>query len=334
MVTNKSFIVLFLLTVLLLGGCSTMRTDAGLKDGPVLNGKNLNLTVRPEESLGVRVTPALESGDVTVFELPVEDSQVGGEMYPGRIMFPGIVVNEKREEFFAQSVLVGMYPDTGKFKSFVIVDGKLRDMRGTKFLPLSSRSDYLWDREGNPIAIDRMDIYENKKDRDQLVLENGVSIGSRKLVKGFDAVVRSWNRYTTAYGDIYSPLGEEDIKRVAKINPGYTAIEKLVLRNRAVISINPVEMVAKASITVFEAANGKTQGWDYTSELPSRQQMAMIVEFIGKFRLQLIAELNEKLARQETSRRRSNGEKACGNSAVGADAFGYCISCRSHLYPR
>ncbi len=300
MKTNQSFTLILLLLALLLGGCSTMRTDTGLKDGPVLNGKNLNLTVRPEESLGVRVTPALESGDVTVFELPVEDSQVGGEMFPGRIMFPGIVVNEKKQEFFAQPVLVGMYP-TGKFKSYVIVDGKLLDMKGAKFLPLSSLTNYFWDQEGNPIVIDRAELYENKKNRDQLVLENGVSIGSRKLVKGFDAVVRSWNRYTTAYGDIYSPLGEEDIKRVAKINPGYTALEKLVLRNRAVISLNPVEMVAKASITVFEAANGKTQGWDYTSELPSRQQMAMIVEFIGKFRLQLITELNEKLAKQETS---------------------------------
>lgn len=300
MQTNKSFIALLLLTVFLLGGCGAMNR-VGLKDGPVMYKNKLDLTVRPEESLGVRVTPALESGDVTVFDLPVEDSQVGGEMYPGRIMFPGIVVNEKKEEFFAQSVLVGMYPDTGKFKSFVIVDGKLLDMRGAKFLPLSSRSDYFWDQEGNPVPFDRTEFYENKKYRDQLVLENGVSVGSQKLRIGFDAVVRSWNRYTTAYGDIYSPLGKEDIKRVAKINPGYTALEKLVLRNRAVISLNPVEMVAKASITIFEAANGKTQGWDYTSELPSRQQMAMIVEFIGKFRLQLIAELNEKLAQQKTS---------------------------------
>lgn len=290
--TNKSFTVFFafLTVALLLGGCARMN----LKDGPVHYGKEINLTVRPEQSLGVRVTPNLESGDIIAFELPVSDSQVGGEMYPGRIMLPGVVVNGKGEEFFAQSILAGIYPD-GRFMTFVIVDGKLSDMKGAKFLPLSSQTNAFWDLQGRPVLFDRAKFYEDKKYRDELIMENGVPIGDRKLVKGFDKMVKSWNRYTANGFDIYSPLGEEDIKQIAKINPGYGIVEKLVLRNKAAISLNPIEMIARASMTVLEASTGRTQGWDYTSELPSREQMAMIVEFIGAFRLKLIAELNQKI---------------------------------------
>ena len=295
MKTKKSFASFFILlaVALLLGGCAKLN----LKDGPVHYGKEINLAVRPEQSLGVRVTPALESGDDTVFEISVSDSQIGAEMYPGRIMLPGMVVNEKGEEFFAQAILAGMYPD-GKFMSFVIVDGKLSKMKGAKFLPLSSQTNAFWDQQGNPNLFDRVKFYEDKKYRDELILKNGIAIGSRKLVKGFDKMVRSWNRYEANGFDIYSPLGEEDIKRIAKINPGYGIVEKLVLRNKAVISLNPIEMIARASITVFEASTGRTQGWDYTSELPSREQMAMIVEFIGAFRLKLIADLNQKIYEQ------------------------------------
>ncbi|EKE16355.1 MAG: hypothetical protein ACD_11C00020G0060 [uncultured bacterium] len=280
-------LLLLLLCVAILSGCAT---TTGLKNGPEYLGKALDLTVRPEQSLGVRVTPALENGNVTVFELPITDSQFGGEMYPGRIMFPGMVTNEKGEEFFAQSVLAGIYP-SGELMSFVIVDGKLSDMRGAKFLAVSSHTDYFWNEKGEAIFFERQKFYEEKKYRDELILENGVPIGSRRMIKGFDKIVRSWNRYSTEFGDIYSPLGEEDIKRIARINPGYSPVEKLVLRNRAVISINPVETIAKAFITLIEAKNGKSQGWDYTSELPTRQQMAAIVEFIGKFRLELVREL-------------------------------------------
>lgn len=289
----RSLVILALVGIL--SGCASTTT---LKNGPTHYGAKIDLTMRPEQSLGVRVTPALESGEVTVIETPMTDSQVGGEMYPGRIAFPGIAVSEKGEIAFAQYVLVGNYQN-GDFMAFVIIDGKFNDMKSAKFLPLSSRTEYTWSKIGDLLPIDRAKFYEDKQFLQSLVRENGISVSERHSVKGFDKIVRSWNRYATAYGDIYSPLGEEDIKRVAKINPGYSAIERLVLRNKAVISINPIEMVAKASITVLEAMKSKTQGWDYCSELPTRAQMAMIVEFIGRFRKEMIQELNEKVARQE-----------------------------------
>lgn len=289
-------IVLLFVVLAVLSGCAS--NGMHIKNGPENLGPKFDLTMHPELSVGVRITPDLEAGNVTVIEAPMHDSQVGGEMFPGRFNFPGWVRSKKGQEGFAQFVLTGNYP-TGEFMSFAVIDGKLLDVKSAKYLPLSSRADYTWDKNGNIISIDRAQFYKDTAYREELVQKYGIPIGSRRLVRGFDKTIKSWNRYETKYGEIYSPYSEEDVKVIASINTGYTGLEKLILRNRAVISINPIEMIYRASLTVFRAMRGKSQGWDLNSELPTRMQMAVIVEFIGKFRMELIRELNKKIQEKD-----------------------------------
>jgi len=45
-------------------------------------------------------------------------------------------------------------------------------------------------------------------------------------VIGFDKMVRSWNKYSTYQGEIFTPYGDEDLKRIARINPGYNSWKK------------------------------------------------------------------------------------------------------------
>ncbi|NTW27512.1 MAG: hypothetical protein HGA36_04265 [Candidatus Moranbacteria bacterium] len=292
-------ISLFFLVVLsgvILSGCA----GGGMRNAPEHFGQPIDLTVRPEQSLGVRSTPALEEGNVTVVQAPMSDSQIGGEMYPGRISFPGWASSkENSQEAFAQYVLVGNY-SSGEFMAFVIIDGKFSIMKAAKFLPLSSRTDYAWDQSGMPVAVDRIRFNDERAYRDELVEKYGISISKDSVfVEGFAKMVKSWNRYGTDHGDIYSPLSQDDIKKVAAINPGYSAVERLVLRNKTIISINPFQVVATASITVFDAMTKKSQGLDINSELPSRMQMSMIVEFIGNFRKEMIRERNVKLTKKD-----------------------------------
>lgn len=300
---RKSFLLVLMLAAVL-SGCA----HSGVRNAPTHFNKEIDLTMRPEQALGARVTPSLEKGEVTVIEAPMSDSQIGGEMYPGRISFPVWAVNSKGEEAFGQCILTGNYPD-GSFMGFVIIDGKLADMKSAKFLPLSSKTEYAWDKEGAAIPIERIRFYDEASYRKELVQQHGTSVGSRRLVSGFDSMLKSWNRYSTENGDIYSPLSQDDIKRVAKINPGYSPVEKLILRNRTVLSINPFQTVATASITVFEAMTKKSQGWDIGSEV-SRTQMAMIVEFIGRFRKEMIRERNEEIARKDEEIARLKKEKS------------------------
>lgn len=298
---KKSFLLVLVLATVLTG-CA----HSGVKNAPMHFDKEIDLTMRPDQALGVRVTPSLEKGEVTVIEAPMSDSQIGAEMYPGRLSFPAWVVNSKGVEAFAQFLLTGNYPD-GTFTAFIIIDGKLEDMKSAKFLPLSSKTEKVWNKEGEMIPIDRIRFYDEASYRKELVEKYGITVGSRRLVRGFDSMVKSWNRYSTENGDIYSPLSQDDIKRAAKINPGYSPVERFVLRNRTVLSINPFQTVATAYITVFEAITKKSKGWDAGSEI-SREQMAMIVEFIGHFRKEMIRERNEEIARKNAEIVKKNEE--------------------------
>jgi hypothetical protein len=277
------FLCLFL--VVIFSGCGMFQ-----KRSPVMeNGKPVSFTMYPEDSLGVRKTKALESGNVTVFANPMSDGQIGGEAYPGRIDFPGVAVNEKNEITFGQSVMIGNYR-TGEFKSYVIVDGEFSKWKNSKFLPLASFTEFGWDKFDNPIPIDKQRFHEETAYVIEIANKYGIPLRERVFVKGFDEMVRSWNLYSTEHGEIYSPLSVKDIQEVARINPGYSPVEKLVLRNVAVISTNPAQMVALASITVFKAMTGKNLGWDIGS-LVRREQMSWIIEFIGSFRKEMIREL-------------------------------------------
>jgi hypothetical protein len=292
---NKKYkgIFLCLFLAVIFSGCTT----PGMKGGPMHFGKPAEFTMRPEKSLGATVTPDLENGNVTVIANPMSDGQFGGEAYPGRIAFPGVVTTDKGEVAFAQSILVGNYP-SGEFMSFVIIDGKISDLKSAKFLPLSSFTQFAWDKFDNLFPIEKDKFYDGTAYIIETANKYGILIGERKLVKGFDQIVRSWNRYSTEHGDIYSPLSQADIQEVAKINPGYSPVEKLILRNEAVISLNPYEMIAKASITIFKAMTGKTVGWDIGS-MVRREQMAWTVEFIGSFRKEMLRQLLTETAKKD-----------------------------------
>ena len=287
--------IMILFSLIIFQGCMKA---VQIKDGPAGLGEKFDLTMHPELSVGVRVTPALEAGNVTVIESPMYDGQVGEGMFPGKFNYAGWVRNKNGREGFAQFNFIGNYK-TGEYKSFVIIDGKFSEMKTAKLLPLSTKTFYTWDKYGDIVPIDKTRFYLEEAYRDELVEKYGIPIGNRRLVKGYDALVRSWNRYGTAYGDIYSPHSLEDIQQFAKIITGKNFAEKLILKNKAVISINPVEMITKAAITVFGAMQTKSRGFDLDSELPSQAQMVAIIQFAGKFRLELIRQLNVEIAKKD-----------------------------------
>jgi hypothetical protein len=215
-------------------------------------------------------------------------------MFPGRFNFPGWVRDQenKSHEGLAQFVLVGFY-STGELMSLVVLDGAYSDVKSAKYLPLSSKTDFTFDKNCLPVPIDAVAFHEDGRYREELMEKYGIRVGSRKIVKYFDQVIKSWNLAETEYGDIYTPNDEERIKLIAaKVNQGFTFKGRIVLKNRMVISINPAEMAIKASLTLFEAR--KYEGFN-----PNHAQMAEIVDFIGRFRLTLIQELNKKISEKD-----------------------------------
>lgn len=289
----KGIIISLTLVVVfaVLSGCVT---DAlVVKNGSSNLGEKFDLTIHPEQAIGIRVTPALAAGKVTVIECPMPDGQVAIDMFGGRFNFPGWFSNDSHQEGYAQFALSDNY-QTGELMSLLVIDGVFSEVKSGRVLPLSSRIDFTFDKYGTPVPIDRVRFRDEEGYRNELSKAYGVPVGDRRLVEGFVEMIKSWNLFETEFGDIYSPFSQEFIAKeiAAKTNLGYTQKGRLVLKNIAVISINPVEMITKASLTVYRAR--KYDGFN-----PNHIQMAKSIDFLVGFRMELIRELNLRIAAKD-----------------------------------
>lgn len=288
--------IVFLLAMLSLVGCAKPTLNA--ENGPITasdNGTTTNIVCLSHQSLGVQSTPALQRGEGTAFEGQLSD-QIMGEEYPGRIRRNGWAVNEKDDrEFFVQFVRVGIYR-TGESMYYFLVDGKRTDLTpDTKVVELSSFGEFVSNLSDKTYPIER-DEFKKKTYRLETVRKYGSRIGTRREVFGFVERVRKWNVYDFEQeGKIYSPYGAEDIRRIKRINPGYTPLEKMIANGHATISTDPVVTVASIALTVIEGMNAPSTGWDYSSQLPSRAVMGAIIAYSGQTRLALISELNAEI---------------------------------------
>lgn len=280
----------------ILSGCAH---KINFTDGPFDNqGQPINFMVTPVESLGVKATDGISGGQVTIIEGPLADKAIASEMYPGRFRWNGLVVTENGQEFFAQFVLVGMYK-SGEYMFSIVIDGEKQKVKNGKVVMLSSLGDFVCNLAGGQFWIDAKRFRMEKEYRKEVIWKYGTKVGSRREMSGFEKNIRSWNKYATKQGDIFTPYGDEDVKRIARINPGYNLLEKIVLKGNITISSNPIYTMWTIGFSIIEGMTTRSQGWDYMSQIPDRQLLGEIVEFIGKFRLEVIRQLNEEKATLE-----------------------------------
>jgi hypothetical protein len=256
-------------------------------------GGEIDLMVRPYQSIGVQSTSAIINGKASSFEAAPSDTLLG-EDYPGRVRWNGWVIAGD-EESFAQAIRIGIYSD-GKFAYQLVVDKVEEVARKGRAIILSSRCDYAFDLDGGMVKIERERFLSEKAYRKDVVSKYGSPLKYRRSDAKFAKAITKWNLYGTDSGDLYSTHDQVAMKRIARINPGYGLIEKFVLKNQLVISTSPVAMVASIALSVFETIGAPSQGWDYMSQLPDRFMMGQIILYTSQFRLELIKKLNDDLA--------------------------------------
>ena len=287
-------IILVVFSLAILSGCANTLV---MKDGPMNGEKQFNLLVAPVQSMGVEVTKNIMDGNVTVIEAPIPDKGIAAEIYPGRIRWNGLAAGEDGKEFLVQFVLDQMYK-SGEYKFSVIIEGDKKALKDSKakVVFLSSKGEFVCNFEGGFSQIDSARFRNEKAYRLEIVKQFGSRVGSRHQVNGYDKIVRSWNRYTTYQGEILTPYGDEDFKRIARINPGYNLMDKIVLNGKVTLSTNPIYTLWTIGFSIIEGMTAKSEGWDYMSQIPDRIMMGQIVEFVGKLRLEVIRQLNEQNA--------------------------------------
>jgi len=261
--------------------------------------QQVDLLLEPYECVGLKLTPAIKKGEVSIYRGIVSDV-ILGEYYPGRIRWNGIVVQENGKEFFAQFLFSS--PDwSGNFLWTIIVDGYPEST--AKIVQISTLVEFVYDAFGYECPIsNRDDFLKNESFRKEFVLNNGTKLSELQSVDKntfYREVLLQWNAWGTDKGKILSPLGLEEVQAIAAINPQYGFGQKLIADGRFSLSLDPIATSVSMGIDIFRSSSGAvpSTGWDYNSEFPNRRNMGLIFEYIGQMRKKLIQDINANNAR-------------------------------------
>lgn len=271
--------------------------DANLAEKP----GEANLLIEPYQSLGLRETEEVRAGRTTVIQGKFPEI-LFGEYYPGRIRWNVWGVDKEGREYSGQALFSGI-AFTGDFLWTVVLDGKVPD--SVSMMVLATGLDFAYDLLGEETKLEPKFV-RDREYRRKVILEKGTKVGDMKKIPGFGQVAAEWNRYRTTEGVLLSPLGDQDVKLIAAINPQYSFSEKLVGSGHFSVSIDYIGTAVGVGIDVFRASNGSipSRGWDYNSQLPSRRNMAFIVKYVAALKQRLIDNLNEANRSLVTQKRR------------------------------
>lgn len=293
--------VFLLLAFAILSGCAGPKLTA--KGAPLVEEKELNFLHTPVESLGVMETENLRRGK-TCTVAGWFPERAFSEEYPGRVSWKAWAANlETGREFFAQSVRSGIYRD-GKFAQYFMLDDDSIEAMESRGVMLSSDLSFVAEL-GEDTRIYPLDarLWREKKEyRLAVVKRYGTPLRGLKKVRGFEEAVLGWSLHEIkGIGGIRMPYGDEEISKINAINPAYSLLEKIALKGNLTVYLDPVATASNVALNIILASGVKSEAWDYNSNLPNRPVMGSIIEFVGKFRLELIRKLNEenKLARRE-----------------------------------
>ncbi len=244
----------------------------------------VNLSIEPYSTLGILKTKAISENRFTAVEGVVSDIRFG-EYFPGSIGGKCWAASAEKE-YFCQSVLYRLGADSF-FRAAYVIDAAPEEAAKTKIIAISIKGDYAYDLSGKEFPVDRK-IYEDGKLRMEFLEKNGTAAVSVPLVLDLDKIIANWNEYSAPEGILLSPLGEKEVKYIAGINPQYTFTEKIIGTGNFTLKPDPIGSAAGLALDVFRAMNAPTIGWDYNSQLPSRRNMGLIIEYVGALKHKMV----------------------------------------------
>ncbi len=243
--------------------------------------KIVRFSTDPYATLGVMKTQALVSGNVTIVVGVVPDIRFG-EYFPGAIGGKCWAVKEEKE-FYCQSILLPPGPDL-RFRVAYIIEGLPEEVAKAKVMELSVTGEYLYDGGGDEFIADKKNTKDGKIRR-KFISENGTFAYNLPRMDGLREAILDWNEYSTPEGILLSPLGSEEVAYIASINPQYKFMDKLIGTGDFSLKPDLAGMGTGLALDVFRAMGAPATGWDYSSMLPSRRNMGLIFEYVGKMRL-------------------------------------------------
>lgn len=284
---KRVFAVFMAVLAIALGGCNTATLQ--IKPANMVGGQaNINLLVLPHQSLGLEPTEGIKKGDFSVFlvKFPL---RLFGEYYPGRLRWNVWTILPDGSERFGQVIFSGIHP-SGDYFGTMILDGEI--LTGQTAI-LSSAVDYIYSPLGQELEVDREKFLSDSVYRAEKIREvnkdqsgNVFDLQGLSRLDGFRDVLKTWNQIRTPEGNLISPYGVNEVAVIRGINPQYSYFEKLVGTGNFRVSLipDPTGLAIINSIGVvmdlIRAGKAPATGWDYNSEVPSRRNMAFVMEYL------------------------------------------------------
>jgi len=271
-------------------GCSG--TNIQLKNSTMPNASGINYLIEPYQSVGILETENIRNGNYAVYQGIFPDL-LFGEYSPGRMAWYGLAVTTDGQEFFVQALLSGIN-FAGYFVETVIVEGNCEKIKTAKIIILSTLVEYGYDLLGEEIQLNRGQFLMQNDYRKEIALQKGTAVSNLEEIPKSQLVnlLSKWNRFQSPKGVLLTPLGNDEIKLIAGINPQYTYFEKLVGSGKFSVSMDPITMVSAMAMDMLKARSVPSVGWDYNSQIPTRRNMAFIIKQVLDMKQQLLQKTN------------------------------------------
>lgn len=297
MKTLRMFLVyMVFIPVLFLAGCAPemkMNLSEGISPTAVNSSeirkksREVNLILEPHETLGIEITDSIRQGNISVYR-GVFPQILLGEYSPGRIRWNGVVRQESDgKEFFAQFLFSP--PDVNRNIIWtIVIDGSPDET--AKVIQLSTALNFAYSAFGEEFSIAEPWNFLSDEDgyRAKFISKKGTPLSELRKIKAgkfYWDILDKWNSWTTYNGqDIWSPLGEEEMKKISAINPQYNYFQKLIAKGRFMLCADPIAITASAGIDFIAASESSSEGWEYTSEFSSRRNMGVLIAWVNQLK--------------------------------------------------
>lgn len=282
----RSLAIMFF-AVALLSGCTSGLQVKDINSSQTQQDGQVDILVQPHQSLGLEPTPAICRGDISTY-LIAFSPRMFGEFYMGRIRWNTWTILDDGSERFGQVIFSGMHP-SGQYFGTEVIDGQVSS--GQTAI-LSSAADYIYSPYGRELPVERgrflsESVYRREKVIEVNTDENGnvFNLSSLSRIEGFQQEIKTWNQIQYPEGYLLSPYGVEEVAKIRGINPQYSYFEKLIGTGK--FRVNPIPNPAgfaicnsiNVAMDLIGAGSAPSTGWDYNSEIPSRRNMAIIMEY-------------------------------------------------------
>jgi len=279
---KKLLVAVFLAGIL--AGCATGVNSLKIQNVNLGQEKpgTVEMPVELFQLVGVEKTPEIASGDfeARVVKIP---HRLLGEWDFGRVNWRGWIVSSDNKETPVQ-ILLWRCDYEGNILGIALIPN---GVEGKLIIPATQLS-FGYDAEGKEFEIDLKNFLANVAYRKKIAEEGSEISSLKKIPFQIEEVFSSWNEYRMSEGkSILSPLGEDDMRIIASVNPQFKFGEKLVGTGSfsLTISASPIGMAQALLVGVIRdairAKGAPSIGADYQS-MVSRRKMGILVEWIAR----------------------------------------------------